>query len=215
MNQNEARHNKRARQSLILLVLMVGGYTWMLANSKEPLLIIIHCLFLLGIARMSLDLFSWWWRRRAPQQKEHRPNRANQNVVRTDNKIWDEVLGDICLMRTEDDYWWQAKLKPKNDEVTIKMAGEQQPDPEIVSEARKLIVNWNDFSQKIRVLVSNETQRMPTDSEDLALLRIESVNFSWPAKPWQAEIYFCGAPSGRLWVCGLEHNDVVGLAAED
>lgn len=208
MTQEESRRNRSALQSFVVLVILLSVYSWILLRTSGHIEMVIHILCIIGIGRMLLDLFEWWWRGRTFARGIAEPaDWANPKNVKDGPKVVDEVLGDLYLVKTSDGYWWQTELGD-HEKIEIQIAGKDHPDVRIVNEVRKLACDWDSFSLKLKTLIANECASNKCYSEDIAALKIGSIKFLWPTKPWQAEVYFYNAPSGRLWVCSFEHGDL-------
>ena len=131
--------------------------------------------------------------------------------TRPPRKMNDETIGEIRLIESDDDRWWESSIDRGDRRIIVKMAGEESPEQLILSKVKSFTSDIDDFLSEVQNFLSVEASKDPNNRDDIMNLTVESVHFFWPDKPSFAEIIFGGA-SDDLWSCGYDKGMLFNLS---
>lgn len=113
----------------------------------------------------------------------------------------DSVLGMIHFSKDEE-LWEIAWPLGESRSITLRIAGQGEPDPRLLAHAREVAQSAQEFTSRIRTFLQKEAARFRGDESTVRSLSLESLNLFWPKRPNDGMVYFASFPEDtRVWRC--------------
>jgi len=110
---------------------------------------------------------------------------------------------------------WFAEVRVDSDVVFFVIAGTAEPCPARVSHARDIVQSISKFREQLNIFLEAEARRLAPWAQEIAQLKLESINLWWPARPNDGMIFFNGPDEFRVWRCDYIARMPVGLGFDD
>jgi hypothetical protein len=121
----------------------------------------------------------------------------------------DEVLGLVVWNEAEEA--WIVPVRDSPIPFQILLGGAGQPDPRLISHARDIFTSPGTLLGLLKPVLDAAAAEFPVAAEEIAGLRIKSVDLMWPDHPDNGMISFDGpGTEDRLWRC-----DYIGRQPRD
>jgi hypothetical protein len=121
----------------------------------------------------------------------------------------DDVLGRLFWDDREEA--WVVHVPHASVQFRILVAGADAPDAGLISHARDIFASPETLLAQLGPVLAAAADEIPVAAEEIAGLRITSVDLMWPDQPDNGMISFDGPDTdGRLWRC-----DYIGRQPRD
>jgi hypothetical protein len=113
----------------------------------------------------------------------------------------DPQLG--TLDRNEAAHYWTATMTVGDRTVDVVIAGDDEPNPELLAAARQLVADFAALERRADVYLTTEAKEEedPELALDIRALRISSIKLWTPDRPAHVVLDFEGLDEGRYWYC--------------
>ena len=134
------------------------------------------------------------------------PEKMEFSIPDLGNARYEEEIGDAWKISYEGSF-------------SISVSGFQEPDPELLNEARRIHSQRTSYVAKVHEYLREQSLRdsdLVPFREEIRSLRVESVNI-WRTENDQPSgmIYFSGGDKGRVWRCDFSGDTFSCLGFDD